>query len=76
MKRILRFNVFEADRQIEGYNSEIARIREHLDHITEYTVRWFRDLKEKYGEHYPRRTAVRGFDNIEATKVVEATEKL
>ena len=76
MKRILKFNVFEADRQIKEYNEEIAKLQNDLDHITDYTIDWFRALKAKYGEHYPRRTEIRGFDNIEASKVVEANEKL
>ena len=42
----------------------------------DYTVDWFMMLKEKYGKNYPRMTEVRNFDTIEATKVVEANEKL
>ena len=41
-----------------------------------HTVAWFSLLKEKYGSAYPRRTEIRSFDTIEATKVVEANEKL
>ena len=76
MKRILRFNVFEADRIIEGYNEEIAKIKDNLEHITQYTIDWFNELKTKYGSQYPRRTVIRGFDNIEATKVAEANARL
>ena len=42
----------------------------------DYTIDWFTSLKEKYGKRYPRLTEVRNFDTIEATKVVEANEKL
>ena len=45
-------------------------------HIVDYTADWFMMLKEKYGKNYPRMTEVRNFDTIEATKVVEANEKL
>ncbi|MCH5220069.1 MAG: DNA gyrase/topoisomerase IV subunit A [Muribaculaceae bacterium] len=76
MKRILRFNVFEADRQIDQLNEDIARLKDDLDHITDFTVKWFLDLKDKYGANYPRRTELRSFDNIEAAKVVEANAKL
>lgn len=44
--------------------------------MTDFTIRWFRHLKEKYGAAYPRRTTIRSFDAIEAAKVVEANEKL
>ena len=76
MKRILKFNEDEADRQIALYNERIADLRGKLDAITDYTIEWFRSLKEKYGARYPRRTVIRGFDNIEASRVVEANEKL
>ena len=48
----------------------------HLANIVEYTVDWFRMLKEKYGKGFPRRTELRNFDTIDSTKVVEANEKL
>lgn len=76
MKRILRFNATEADRLIESYNAELEKLRYNLEHITQYTVDWFTALKEKYGEHYPRRTVIRGFDTITVQKVAEANQKL
>lgn len=76
MKRILKFNSKDADRLIQEYQDQIARYTHNIEHITEYTVEWFRTLKEKYGAAYPRRTVVRGFDNIEAAQVVEANERL
>lgn len=76
MKRILKFSSLEADRLIAGYNDRIADLRDKIEHITAYTVRWFQDLKEKYGAAYPRRTVIRGFDNIEAANVAEANERL
>lgn len=76
MKRILKFNSDEADRIIASYHDRIAEIRDHLASITEFTVQWFSSLKEKYGDAYPRRTVIRGFDNIEAAQVAEANEKL
>lgn len=47
-----------------------------MAHIVDYTIRWYEALKSKYGKNYPRRTVIRSFDTIEATKVVEANEKL
>ncbi len=76
MKRILKFSAKEADRVIALYNERIAEIKGHLDHLTDYTVDWFLSLKEKYGEAFPRRTVIRAFDNIEASRVAEANEKL
>lgn len=76
MGRILKFNSDKADELIASYNSTIAEIDDNLANIRDYTVRWYRHLKEKYGEAYPRRTELRGFDTIVATKVAEANEKL
>ncbi len=76
MKRILRFNADESERLIERVKADIAITRHHIDHITEYTIDWYASLKEKYGEGHPRHTVVRGFDNIEATTVAEANERL
>ena len=76
MGRILKFNSDKSNAQIAQYREEIAKIEAHLANIVEYTIDWFRMLKEKYGKNYPRLTEVRNFDTIEATKVVEANEKL
>lgn len=76
MGRILKFNSDKSDAQIAQYKEEIGRIDNHLAHIVSYTIDWFLMLKEKYGKNYPRLTEVRNFDTIEATKVVEANEKL
>lgn len=76
MKRILRFNADEADKTIADFRMKISDILDKLENIDEVTVRWFLDLKEKYGSAYPRLTTVRGFDNIQASTVAEANEKL
>ncbi len=76
MGRILKFNSAKSDEFIAQTLERIARINDHLEHIVDYTVEWFSTLKEKYGKNYPRRTMIRNFDTIEATKVVEANEKL
>lgn len=76
MGRILKFNTDKCEELIAQIREEIERIEHHLAHIVAYTIDWFAMLKEKYGKNYPRMTEVRNFDTIEATKVVEANEKL
>ncbi len=76
MARILKFNKDKADELIARLQEQVAEIDNHLAHIVDYTVGWYTRLKEKYGPLYPRRTEIRSFDNIEATKVAEANEKL
>lgn len=76
MARILRFSADQADEKIAAFKEKISSLENELAHLTEYTIRWFEKLKEKYGESYPRHTVIRSFDNIEAAKVAEANEKL
>ncbi|MEG1686060.1 MAG: DNA gyrase/topoisomerase IV subunit A, partial [Bacteroides sp.] len=76
MGRILKFNTEKADELIAKMKGEIEEINNHLARIVEYTTDWFKMLKEKYGKNFPRLTELRNFDTIEASKVVEANEKL
>lgn len=76
MARILKFNSQKADETIARMKEEVLEIDNHLTHIVDYTVDWYEMLKNKYGKNFPRRTELRNFDTIEATKVVEANEKL
>jgi topoisomerase-4 subunit A len=76
MKRILRFNVEKADEKIASLDAEIAKIEHDMAHIVEYTIAWYRHLKETYGAMYPRHTVIRSFENIEAAKVAEANKRL
>jgi len=76
MGRILKFNIDHQDELIAAIKAEIEQIDFHLDHIIEYAIDWYTRLKEKYGPAYPRHTELRNFDTIEATKVIEANEKL
>ena len=75
MARILKFNKDKADELIARLKAEIEEIDNHLAHLTEYTIEWYRHLKDKYGKDFPRRTEIRNFDTIVATKVVEAKRK-
>lgn len=76
MARILKFNKDKADELIARIKDELARIDRDLGNMTEVTANWFRLIKEKYAADHPRRTEIRSFDTIEATKVIEANEKL
>ena len=76
MQRILKFNKDKADELMARLKAEIEQIERDLANMVEVTANWFRFLKEKYGKDHPRLTEIRNFDTIEATKVVEANEKL
>lgn len=76
MARILKFNKDKADELIARMKDEVARIDQDLQNMMEVTANWFRLIREKYAHEHPRRTELRSFDTIEATKVIEANEKL
>ena len=76
MQRILKFNKDKADELMARIKAEIEQIDNDLANLTEVTAQWFQFLKDKYGKAHPRLTEIRNFDTIEATKVVEANQKL
>ena len=76
MQRILKFNKDKADELMARIKEEIEQIDRDLNNLVEVTANWFMFLKEKYGKDHPRLTEIRNFDTIEATKVVEANQKL
>ena len=76
MQRILKFNKEKADELMARIQAEIDAIDRDLANLVEVTAAWFQFLKDKYGKDHPRLTEIRNFDTIEATKVVEANQKL
>lgn len=76
IKRISKFDSFKADDHIARLEDELAQVQHHLDHLTDFAIEYFKNLKKKYGEGRERRTEIKTFDTIEATKVVVANKKL
>ncbi len=76
MQRILKFNKDKNEENIARIKAEIKEINHDLKHMTDVTIKWFEFVKGKYGAEHPRLTKIQNFDTIEATKVVEANEKL
>ena len=76
IKRISKFDSFKADEAIKRIEDEIAQIKYDLENIIDYAVNYFKSLKKKYGAEKKRKTEIRTFENIVATKVVVANQKL
>jgi len=76
MKRITKHDAFKADEHIKNIEAEIEEINYKLEHIIDYTIEYYKNIKKKYGKGRERKSEIRSFDNIEATKVVIANEKL
>ncbi|MBD1392962.1 DNA gyrase/topoisomerase IV subunit A [Mucilaginibacter glaciei] len=76
MSSITRFDVKKTDEQIKALEAEIKTVKNHLKHLTDYTIAWFEKLKEKYGKDRGRKTELRTFDRVEASQVALANVKL
>ena len=84
IKRISKYDSFRADEQIKGFEDEIAEVEGHLAQLTRYAIRYFKELKKKYGKGRERKTEIcvdengelTPFDKIVAAKVGVANETL
>lgn len=76
IKRISKYDTFKADEAIKKLQEDIAQVRHHLAHLTEYAINYFSELLKKYGKGRERRTEIRSFDTIKVTEVAIANEKL
>jgi len=76
MMRITKFDSDKANDTLIAIQKKIDEIDFNLAHLVDFTIAWYEGLKAKYGKDYPRRTEIRNFETIVASKVVEANEKL
>ena len=76
IKRISKYDIDKAKDYIKSIEDEIEEINVHIANIIPYTIRYFQAIKKKYGKGKERKTEIRSFENIVATKVVVANQKL
>ena len=76
IKRISKFDIDKAQQKIDALEDRIAQIKHHLNHLIEFAIDYFKGLKSDYGKGRERKTEIRVFDDIEATKVVIRNTKL
>ncbi len=76
IKRISKFDLEKAQQLIESLDERIAQTKHHLEHLVEFAIDYFKELKKKYGAGRERKSEIRIFDDIEATKVVIRNTKL
>lgn len=76
IKRISKYSSFKADEYIRGLEKEMEEVSHHLANIVTYTIDYFKNIQKKHGKGRERKTEIRNFENIEATKVVVANERL
>jgi topoisomerase-4 subunit A len=76
IKRISKFDLEKAQQLIDSLDERIAQTKHHLEHLVEYAIDYFKELKKKYGAGRERQSEIKVFDDIEATKVVIRNTKL
>ncbi|SNR15978.1 DNA gyrase/topoisomerase IV subunit A [Tenacibaculum jejuense] len=76
IKKISKFDIDKAKQFIESLEEKIAEVKEYLDNLIEFAIDYFKELKDKYGKGKERKTEIRIFDDIVATKVVMRNAKL
>jgi topoisomerase IV subunit A len=76
MIRITRFDSIKAEDFMKELDEKIAAVKNHLAHLTDYAVEYFKTLKKKYGEGKERKTEIKQLETIEAKQVILANEKL
>ncbi len=76
VRKISKFDTKALDEKIYALEDEMKQVRDHLEHLTEFTIEWFSGLKKKYGAQWPRLTEISSLENITVTKVVASNAKL
>ena len=76
IKRISKFDKDKADAHIEALEGDIEKVKHHLANLVEYAIDWYKNIKKKYGAGRDRKTEIRVFEDIVATKVAMANVKL
>jgi topoisomerase-4 subunit A len=76
IKRISRFDSFKADEAIKNLEAEIKQVKSNLRNLTQYAIRYFEMLIQKYGKGRERKTEIRSFENIQVRRVAVANQKL
>lgn len=76
IKRISKFDIDKAQQRIEALEDQIAELKNHLNNLIDYVIDFFKRIKKNYGANRGRKSEIRIFDEIEATKVVIRNTKL
>lgn len=76
VRKISKFDTKVIDQKILDIEKELNVVKDNIEHITEYTIKFFQNIKAKYGKDFPRRTEITDFETITATKVISNNAKL
>ena len=76
IKRISKFDLDKANQKIIALEGNIEEVKNNLNHLIDYSIRYFTHLKNTYGKGKERKSEIRIFDDVDAKKVVVRNQKL
>ncbi len=76
IKRISKFDIDKAQQKIDALEADIAEVKNNLEHLIDYAIRYFKHLIKTYGKEKERKSEIRIFDEVDAKKVVVRNLKL
>ncbi len=76
IKRISKYDAFKADKEITVLRERLEKAKYHLENLVQYAIDYFESIRRRFGKGRERKTEVRFFDSIDASKVAVANEKL
>ncbi len=76
IKRISKYNTFKADELIKQIEKDLKQVKYDLKHLTDFSIKYYQMLLDKYGKGKERKTKITTFDAIRRTAVVANNAKL
>jgi topoisomerase-4 subunit A len=76
IKRISKYDTFKADEHIRGVEAEIEEVKNNIEHLNDYAIRYYEGLLKKYGKGRERKTEIRPFETIQINTIAIANTKL
>lgn len=76
IKRISKFDIDKAQQKIDSLEGDISEVKNNLNHLIDYSIRYFDHLLKTYGKDKQRKTEITTFDDVDAKKVVVRNQKL
>jgi topoisomerase IV subunit A len=76
IKRISKFDAFKADEHIKGVENNINEVKNNIEHLNDYAIKYYENILKKYGKGKERNTEIRQFETIQANTVAIANAKL
>ena len=76
IKKISKFDLNKVNEKLKSINANIDEVKNNLEHITDYAIKYFEYLKKEYGSERKRKTKVQEFDDVDKKDISIKNQKL